>query len=64
MEERIEPYQVTRAAPRPGRPCGADRRGHRRDRDRPGRARHPLIVTSYLGRDPAAVPSLVALASC
>ncbi len=25
-------------------------------------ARHPLIVTSYLGRDPSAVPSLVALA--
>ncbi|MGE5156028.1 MAG: thiamine pyrophosphate-requiring protein [Betaproteobacteria bacterium] len=25
-------------------------------------ASHPLIVTSYLGRDPAAVPSLVALA--
>jgi acetolactate synthase I/II/III large subunit len=26
------------------------------------RARHPLIVTSYLGRDPSAVPSLVRLA--
>jgi len=25
-------------------------------------ARHPLIVTSYLGRDPSAVPSLIALA--
>jgi acetolactate synthase-1/2/3 large subunit len=25
-------------------------------------ARHPLIVTTYLGRDPSAVPSLVALA--
>ena len=25
-------------------------------------ARHPLIVTSYLGRDPSAVPSLVSLA--
>ena len=24
-------------------------------------ARHPLIVTSYLGRDPAAVPKLVEL---
>jgi acetolactate synthase I/II/III large subunit len=25
-------------------------------------ARHPLIVTTYLGRNPAAVPSLVGLA--
>ena len=46
-----------------GHARGAHPRGHRRDRDRPGRPR-PLIITSYLGRDPAAVPGSSNWPSC
>ena len=62
MEERLEPYSVDPAgfgavapgalAPEVTAEIGAALAG----------AEHPLIVTTYLGRDPSAVPSLVALA--
>ena len=41
MEERIEPYQVDAGRLPAGRPGGADRGGHRRDRDRAGRRPAP-----------------------
>ena len=62
MEDRLEPYSVDPAgfgavapgalAPEVTAQIAAALIG----------AEHPLIVTSYLGRDPSAVPSLVALA--
>jgi len=62
MEERLEPYSVDPAgfgavAPAALAPDVVAEIGTAL-----AAAQHPLIVTSYLGRDPSAVPSLVALA--
>jgi len=62
MEEGLEPYSVDPAgfgavAPAALAPEVAVEIGTAL-----AAAEHPLIVTSYLGRDPSAVPSLVALA--
>src|ERR1700728_3220068 len=62
MEERIEPYRVDAGAYPPGAPAALTAEGTAEITNALGGDRQPLIVTSYLGRDPAAVPSLVALA--
>jgi acetolactate synthase I/II/III large subunit len=62
MEERIEPYQVDAGAYPPVAPAALTPEVTAEIATALAGARHPLIVTSYLGRDPAAVPSLVALA--
>ncbi len=62
MEERIEPYPVDPAHYGPLAPAALTAELTAEIATALGGARHPLIVTSYLGRDPAAVPSLVALA--
>ena len=62
MEEPLEPYAVDPRSTRPVAPAALTGEVAARDRDRAGRrASHPLIVTSYLGRDPDAVPELVEL---
>ena len=62
MEERIEPYQADPATYPPVAPAALTAEVTAEIATALAGARHPLIVTSYLGRDPAAVPSLVALA--
>ena len=62
MEERIEPYQVDAGSYPPVAPAALTAEVAAEIATALAGARHPLIVTSYLGRDPAAVPSLVALA--
>jgi len=62
MEERIEPYQVDAGSYPPVAPAALTAEVTAEIATALAGARHPLIVTSYLGRDPAAVPSLVALA--
>ena len=61
MEERIEPYQVDPGSYPPVAPAALTAEVTAEIATALAGARHPLIVTSYLGRDPAAVPSLVAL---
>jgi acetolactate synthase I/II/III large subunit len=62
MEERIEPYHVDPGSYPPVAPAALTAEVTAEIATALAGARHPLIVTSYLGRDPAAVPSLVALA--
>jgi len=62
MEEPLEPYTVDPAQFRPVEPAALTAGVTREIATALARARHPLIVTSYLGRDPDAVPVLVDLA--
>lgn len=62
MEERIEPYHVAASSYPPIAPAALTPEVTAEIATALAGARHPLIVTSYLGRDPAAVPSLIALA--
>ncbi|HEX4088856.1 MAG TPA: thiamine pyrophosphate-requiring protein, partial [Trebonia sp.] len=62
MEESIEPYRVDAGRYPPVAPAALTDEVTAEIATALATARHPLIVTSYLGRDPAAVPSLVALA--
>jgi acetolactate synthase-1/2/3 large subunit len=62
MEEAIEPYQVHASSYPPVAPAALTQEVTAEIATALAGARHPLIVTSYLGRDPAAVSSLVALA--
>jgi acetolactate synthase I/II/III large subunit len=62
MEERVEPYTVDPATFGPIAPIALTDEVTEQIAVALAGARHPLIVTSYLGRDPAAVPRLVELA--
>jgi acetolactate synthase I/II/III large subunit len=62
MEEPLEPYTVDPAQFRPVEPAALTAGVTREIATALARARHPLIVTSYLGRNPDAVPVLVDLA--
>jgi acetolactate synthase I/II/III large subunit len=61
MEEQVEPYTVDRADFEPVAPMALTDAVAAEIATALARARRPLIVTSYLGRDPAAVPKLVEL---
>jgi acetolactate synthase I/II/III large subunit len=61
MEEPVAPYAVDRAYFRPVAPVALADEVTAEIAAALAGARHPLVVTSYLGRDPAAVPKLVAL---
>src|SRR5208282_2622918 len=61
MEERIEPYQVDAGSYPPVAPAALTAEVTAEIATALAQARRPLIVTSYLGRDPAAVPKLVEL---
>ena len=61
MEERLQPYCVDRAYFGPVAPVALADEVTAEIAVALAGARHPLVVTSYLGRDPAAVPELVAL---
>ena len=61
MEERVAPYRVDRAYFGPVAPVALADEVTAEIAAALAGARHPLVVTSYLGRDPAAVPELVAL---
>jgi len=61
MEERIEPQAADPAQFTPVAPAALSPEVTAEIAGALARARHPLIVTSYLGRNPAAVPELVAL---
>lgn len=62
MEEPVEPYAVDPAAFSAVAPAALTGEVVAEIATALAAARYPLIVTSYLGRDPAAVPALVALA--
>jgi acetolactate synthase-1/2/3 large subunit len=62
MEERLEPYLVDPAGFGAVAPGALAPEVTAEIAAALAAAEHPLIVTSYLGRDPSAVPSLVALA--
>ena len=62
MEEPLEPYAVDPAQFRPVEPAALTAGVTREIATALARARRPLIVTSYLGRNPDAVPVLVELA--
>jgi len=62
MEERIVPYAADPGSYRPVVPGALTAEVTAEIATALAGARHPLIVTSYLGRDPSAVPSLVSLA--
>jgi acetolactate synthase-1/2/3 large subunit len=62
MEEPIEPQVTDPAHYAPVAPAALTAEVTREIATALARARHPLIVTSYLGRNPAAVPMLVDLA--
>ncbi len=62
MEERLEPYAVDPAAFGAVAPTALTGEVTAEIATALAGARHPLIVTSYLGRNPAAVPKLVELA--
>jgi acetolactate synthase-1/2/3 large subunit len=62
MEEPLTPYAVDGAAFSPVAPGALTAEVVAEIAQALAGAAHPLIVTSYLGRDPSAVPSLVALA--
>ena len=61
MEEPVAPYRVDRAYFGPVAPVALADEVTAESAAALAGARHPLVVTSYLGRDPAAVPELVAL---
>jgi acetolactate synthase-1/2/3 large subunit len=61
MEEQVEPYTVDRADFEPVAPMALTDAVAAEIATALAQARSPLIVTSYLGRDPAAVPKLVEL---
>ena len=61
MEERVEPYAVDPADFGPVAPVALTEDVIAEIATALAGARHPLIVTSYLGRNPAAVPKLVEL---
>ena len=61
MEEPVQPYAVDRADFGPVAPVALTDEVTAEIATALAQARHPLIVTSYLGRDPAAVPELVEL---
>jgi acetolactate synthase-1/2/3 large subunit len=61
MEEPVAPYAVDRAYFGPVAPVALAGEVTAEIAAALASARHPLVVTSYLGRDPAAVPELVAL---
>jgi acetolactate synthase-1/2/3 large subunit len=62
MEEPLEPYAADPAAYPAVEPAALAPDAVARIATALAGARHPLIVTTYLGRDPSAVPSLVDLA--
>jgi acetolactate synthase-1/2/3 large subunit len=62
MEEPVEPYQVDPGFYSPIAPVALTGEVTEQIATALAGAEHPLIVTSYLGRDPAAVPALVRLA--
>jgi acetolactate synthase-1/2/3 large subunit len=62
MEEPVEPYAVDPANYGPVSPAALTPEVTEEIARALAGAEHPLIVTSYLGRNPAAVPSLVKLA--
>ena len=62
MEEPLEPQGIDPAEYAPVAPAALTAEVTREIATALARARHPLIVTSYLGRNPAAVPALVDLA--
>jgi acetolactate synthase I/II/III large subunit len=62
MEEPLEPYTVDPAGYGAVAPAALAREVTAEIGTALAAARHPLIVTSYLGRDPTAVPALVELA--
>jgi len=62
MEEPVEPYAVDPATFGAVAPAALTEEVTAEIATALAGARHPLIVTSYLGRDPAAVPKLVELA--
>jgi acetolactate synthase-1/2/3 large subunit len=61
MEEPLQPYTVNRAAFGPVAPVALADEVTAEIAAALAGAQHPLVVTSYLGRDPAAVPELVEL---
>ncbi len=61
MEEPLEAYAVDRAAFSPVAPAALPGEVTAEIATALAGARRPLVVTSYLGRDPAAVPKLVEL---
>ena len=61
MEEQVEPYTVDRADFEPVAPMALTDAVAAEIATALAQARRPLIVTSYLGRYPAAVPKLVEL---
>ena len=63
MEEQVEPYTVDPADFEPVAPMALTDAVTAEIATALAQARRPLIVTSYLGRNPAAVPKLVELAS-
>jgi acetolactate synthase-1/2/3 large subunit len=62
MEEPLEPYAADPARYPPVAPAALTTEVTREIATALARARHPLVVTSYLGRNPAAVHVLVDLA--
>jgi acetolactate synthase-1/2/3 large subunit len=62
MEEPLDPYAVDPGRYGPVAPAALTREVTAEIAAALAGARHPLIVTTYLGRDPSAVPSLVGLA--
>jgi acetolactate synthase I/II/III large subunit len=62
MEEPLEPYAEDPAHYPPAEPAALTTAVTKEIATALARARHPLIVTSYLGRNPDAVASLVELA--
>jgi acetolactate synthase-1/2/3 large subunit len=62
MEEPVEPYAEDPAHYPPTAPAALTAEVSREIATALARARHPLIITSYLGRNPEAVAALVELA--
>jgi acetolactate synthase I/II/III large subunit len=62
MEEQLAPYTVGSGSYGAVAPAALSQEVTAEIATALAGARHPLIVTSYLGRDPSAVPSLVRLA--
>ncbi len=62
MEEPLEPHTVDAGAYRPVEPAALTGQVADEIAAALAGARHPLIITGHLGRDPAAVPALVELA--